>query len=100
MSFTASETGGEYNHVLTESEMPRHDHPENLMAKGDGGWNEFVTDSYGAMIDRSSNEFLSPKVKTNAAIVTAFCSTSSTGNNASHNNVQPFITTFFWKRTN
>lgn len=99
MSFTPGQTGGEYKHQLSEAEIPKHNHRENLMVKGDGGWDEVTTDSYGVMIDYNSNNFLRPGVKVNATATSAYCSTSLVGDSALHNTVQPYLVVFFWQRT-
>ena len=81
---TAEETGGAKTHTLTISEMPSHTH--NLGSKdstaGDGGaYNEeFIED---------------PADTTNGPNVTS----SSTGGGSAHNNLQPYIVVYMWKRT-
>ena len=82
MSFTAGSTGGEYKHKLTVSELASHNHSTTyeyatgLVATNGGGagWTHF-TASTGSK------------------------SVNSTGGNGSHNNVQPYIVVYFWKRT-
>ena len=81
---TAEETGGAKTHTLTISEMPSHTH--NLGSKdstaGDGGAfnEEFIED---------------PADTTNGPNVTS----SSTGGGSAHNNLQPYIVVYMWKRT-
>jgi hypothetical protein len=81
---TAEETGGAKTHTLTVSEIPAHTH--NLGSKdstaGDGGaYNEeFIED---------------PADTTNGPNVTS----SSTGGGSAHNNLQPYIVVYMWKRT-
>jgi hypothetical protein len=81
---TAEETGGAKTHTLTISEMPAHTH--NLGSKdstaGDGGAfnEEFIED---------------PADTTNGPNVTS----SSTGGGSAHNNLQPYIVVYMWKRT-
>ena len=81
---TAEETGGAKTHTLTFSEMPSHTH--NLGSKdstaGDGGAfnEEFIED---------------PADTTNGPNVTS----SSTGGGSAHNNLQPYIVVYMWKRT-
>ena len=81
---TAEETGGSKTHTLTISEMPSHTH--NLGSKdstaGDGGAfnEEFIED---------------PADTTNGPNVTS----SSTGGGSAHNNLQPYIVVYMWKRT-
>lgn len=81
---TAEETGGAKTHTLTISEMPSHTH--NLGSKdstaGDGGAfnEEFIED---------------PADTSNGPNVTS----SSTGGGSAHNNLQPYIVVYMWKRT-
>ena len=81
---TLEETGGSKTHTLTVSEIPAHTH--NLGSKdstaGDGGaYNEeFIED---------------PADTTNGPNVTS----SSTGGGSAHNNLQPYIVVYMWKRT-
>lgn len=99
MSFTTDSSGGEYKHRLKETEMPKHDHSENLMVKGYTGWDAKTIDQYGVMIDYTTKNYVTPKEKVYTAPVSAFISTGSAGDNVHHNNVQPYIVTFFWRRT-
>lgn len=70
---TVEETGGAKTHTLTESEMPAHTHTSIVPASGFGG-----TDGNGS---------------------TTSGSTGSTGGGAAHNNLQPYIVVYFFKRT-
>lgn len=99
MSFTTDSSGGEYKHKLLEIEMPKHHHSVRLMVKGYAGWEERTIDSFGVMIDRSTKNYVTPNEKVNATDASAFVYTGWAGDNVHHNNVQPYITTFFWRRT-
>jgi hypothetical protein len=72
------ETGGSKTHQLSVSEMPAHTHTEegSTQADEDTGW-------YGG--GATGNVY-------NAE------NTGSTGGNAAHNNLQPYITVYMWKR--
>ena len=79
---TAEETGGAKTHTLTTAEMPSHTHVEtnnSATTGGLAGW---------AARDTS----------TNTAVATGY-STEATGGDGAHNNVQPYIVCYFWKRT-
>ena len=81
---TLEETGGAKTHTLTISEMPSHTH--NLGSKdstaGDGGaFNEEFVEQYGDT--------------TNGPAVP----TSYQGGGSAHNNLQPYIVVYMWKRT-
>ena len=74
---TIEETGGSKTHTLTTSEMPAHTHtynePATIDNKQGGGDSNYVSKSSIA--------------------------SGSTGGGGAHNNVQPYITVYFWKRT-
>ena len=81
---TAEETGGSKTHTLTESEIPSHRHQVGSQdsSAGNGGAagnQEFVRD-FGSGIGNP-------------------CNTSFTGGGSAHNNVQPYIVVYMWKRT-
>ena len=76
---TAGETGGAKTHTLTVAEMPSHKHP---MARADGG----ATYQYS--------------YKNNVGHPTSGVAyTESAGGGGAHNNLQPYIVVYFWKRT-
>ena len=76
---TVEETGGEKTHKLTIAEMPAHRHP---MARADGG---------------STYQY---SYKNNTGHPTSGVAyTESAGGDSAHNNLQPYIVVYFWKRT-
>ena len=92
MSFTSNSTGGEYRHSLSEVEMPQHAHYEYMMVKGYEGWPDVDVDQYGVMIDYTSSNYVLPNQKVKATF------TNGSGGNIPHNNVQPYLVVFFWRR--
>lgn len=71
----AGETGGEKRHRLSNAEMPRHSHEYLQYGSGygaQGAYNE----------DNGTHK-----------------QTSAEGGNQSHNNLQPYITVYIWRRT-
>lgn len=77
---TVEETGGEKNHTLTINEMPKHTHSITAYA---------VSDSVsGPNTGLSSYPYTS-----------SLQSLGYAGNDKPHNNLQPYITTYMWKRT-
>lgn len=76
---TAGATGGAETHTLTEAQMPSHTHTAGGYTDVVGGSNYYVNvvgvNKYG-----SSN-------------------TGSAGSSQAHNNLQPYIVVYVWKRT-
>lgn len=72
----AEETGGAKTHTLTSAEMPNHTHSIQI---GD-------TDGAAGIADRSSSAVTS-------------MNTGATGGGGAHNNLQPYIVVYMWKRT-
>lgn len=98
-SYSAGSTGGEATHTLTVDEMPSHGHGQRATAYGYSGWASYTTDNYGVMFKNGSENYFSPNIKQNAANVSMFTSTSSTGGSQPHNNMPPYLAVYMWKRT-
>ena len=91
---TAEDTGGAKTHTLTEAEMPSHSH----LTVGDRTTNSRPTssDSIAVTSNQSSgnNDYnLFGGGTQNRGI------TNSKGNSEAHNNLQPYIVVYMWKRT-
>lgn len=88
MSFTTGATGGEYNHTLSYSEMPDHGHEIGIWDSSGSlktsPW-EFMTIYGSHHSDGQSHNVNS-------------IHTNGSGNNIPHNNVQPYLVVFFWRR--
>ena len=81
--FTINSTGGEYQHKLTTSEMPSHTHGINSAGQaGSTTWGYAIAWDGKASIETSSARI------------------SNTGGNQYHNNIQPYIVTYMWRRVN
>jgi microcystin-dependent protein len=76
---TVQKTGGEKRHTLTVNEMPSHNHH---FFRGTDGTNYF------GVTGKEPNGGSPYQVDT-----------SSAGGGQSHNNLQPYITVYMWKRT-
>ena len=89
MSFTTGSVGGEYYHELAYSEMPAHVHEIGVWGTSGtlktGAW-EFMTIQGSHYADGNSHNVNS--IHTNAS-----------GSGIPHANIQPYVTTYFWKRT-
>ena len=87
MSFTASATGGKYYHTLTTDEMPSHYH--NIA--------HLWTGSKGATMARNEAMISGYPEITNKGEYGK--DTVNVGGSKAHNNVMPYISIYFWKRT-
>lgn len=77
---TVEETGGEKTHKLTIAEMPKHHHTIAPQANYSGSLSERHTTAWEKCSSPSQN-------------------TSDTGGDGYHNNLQPYITCYMYKRT-
>ena len=100
---TAEKTGGEKTHKLTTSEMPSHTHT----IPSSGGHNHMGY--YRSVVSGGGNYVTLGASTTGDVTETANKITSSegahthtpnnTGGGTAHNNLQPYITCYMWKRT-
>lgn len=74
---------GEKTHKLTVSEMPSHNHKPS-------GYTYFLANTNGRF------SFASPGTESDGIFKTT--QTANTGGDQAHNNIQPSITVYFWKR--
>ncbi len=77
---TLEETGGAKTHTLSTSELPSHTHTATLMGNGE--------DEQQNLPAAGDNTDPSRTMTTNA-----------TGGGGAHNNLQPYIVVYMWKRT-
>ena len=77
------ETGGAKTHTLTIAEMPAHDHMQRRHATATGALSGITT---AADASSSNPGDLGPV-------------TGQTGGGGAHNNLQPYIVVYMWKRT-
>ena len=75
---TVEKTGGEKSHTLTSSEMPKHAHYTGVYT-GNGSSSHFAATGGDSLYSNTD--------------------TGQTGGSQSHNNLQPYITCYMWKRT-
>lgn len=90
MSFTTNSAGGEYKHKLTVDEIPNHKHAvyiQNTTSNAQVNapqWTVALPNSWKQYA--SDTKLFGP-------------SSGSVGNDTPHNNIQPYITVYFWRRT-
>ena len=85
---TAEETGGAKTHTLSTAEIPSHYHLS--------GYGRDATPRYGTTTGLSSVRIDNDG---NAYNSTSSAHTSSVGSGNAHNNLQPYIVVYMWKRT-
>lgn len=94
--FNASEkTGGSKTHTLTESEMPSHEHGplwQTFMPQGTGSLLLNDRGGDGFLVSDNCSNGVNGEWKGNDIMYNA-------GGGAAHNNLQPYITVYLWKRT-
>ena len=119
-----NKTGGEKTHVLTSSEMPTHNHnfsattsraslagnlynyavqSSNSGVNGDGIMKRVKTDGsigYATGSKKGNNADYTDTVRIDVSHThTVSGRTQNSGSGEGHNNLQPYITCYMWKRT-
>ena len=79
---TVEETGGEKTHTLTNNESPGHAHPISTYFYGTGNGSHISAAQGGIVTGAGSND-----------------SSTASGGGEPHNNLQPYIVVYMWKRT-
>jgi len=87
---TVEETGGAKTHTLLTTEIPAHNHLERGTTTATGNFGGLVRDT------SSGGTGGSPA---NVADCSAGFETANTGGGGAHNNLQPYIVVYMWKRT-
>ena len=78
---TVEKTGGEKTHTLTVNEMPSHRHTLLIKTAGSGTNEKYQWGADSVQKDNMGDNF-----------------TDYVGGGQSHNNLQPYITCYMWKR--
>lgn len=94
---TVEETGGAKTHTLTTAEMPSHTHVQNAHNHQILRERSATTGAATTLIARTSDT--SSTVDTNVFTENATPTNQDTGGGGAHNNLQPYIVVYMWKRT-
>ena len=98
---SVEKTGGASTHTLTTAQMPSHTHTQNAHSHGvrykdfagltatSGGWIVLRRNESGDGYDGTDGDGAISTTATN----------QNTGGGGAHNNLQPYITCYMWKRT-
>lgn len=85
-------TGGEKNHTLSVDEMPSHNHPSSDA-------HQIKTGGYGLTVTAAhANTVLRRGTPGSSSSDNPFFNTANVGGGQAHNNLQPYITCYMWKR--
>lgn len=93
---TVEETGGEKAHTLTTAEMPAHAHAlgTSISLTATGSASGGTTENGGISVAQggTTGRFTHP-------VGTGGGNSGSAGGDGAHNNLQPYIAVYMWKRT-
>lgn len=98
ISFNAGSTGGEYNHILSIAEMPEHDHDVVLSYTQQGLNNPWVRGRFAVTWTAYLDAGWETGVVRGNGGSGRFGIANTTGGSQAHNNIQPYIVTYMWKR--
>jgi hypothetical protein len=89
----AEETGGAKTHTLSIAEMPLHGHPFRTDGESDANSDASGGLSLNGDSNRNEDAFTGTPSATRGQQI------GGTGGGTAHNNLQPYITVYMWKRT-
>lgn len=91
----AEKTGGEKTHTLTEAEMPAHRHSKGHVNFSAGPGPSNPSSSWAGILQNSSWGINMPDLGSGDS---GYPQTGPRGGGSAHNNLQPYITAYVWKR--
>ena len=86
-TYPLGSTGGESTHTLTTEELPQHSH------------GIYGADSRSGNVTLPQPRFTYKDTGQTTSYVSGIMGTELTGNNNPHNNMQPYLAVYMWKRT-
>ena len=96
---TAEETGGAKTHTLVAGEMPVHTHTQNSHTHGAGANPLYVDANLGFTGTGKNPVVLDNTGSAVSSIAAATAVNQNAGSGGAHNNVQPYIVVYMFKRT-
>ena len=107
---TVEETGGAKTHTLASSEMPSHTHTQNSHNHTQDAHTHSIvvtrsattgtdTTETARSTDATSTILAATSGSTTATNQATTATNQNTGGGGAHNNVQPYIVVYMWKRT-
>ena len=91
---TVEKTGGTKTHTLTSTQMPSHTHTQTSHSHSISAYRSGGSSSFYINVETANTGTSYPTTSSSVAPTI-----NSTGGSGSHNNLQPYITCYMWKRT-
>ena len=103
-TYEAGSTGGEATHQLTVGEMPSHAHTATTQVAGNHT-HKIIADQVSSIgkadsiaCNQGVSQYTQKGITTSGGDHSHVISVGNTGNNQAHNNLQPYISVYIWKR--
>ena len=91
---TAGNTGGSETQTLTEANLPSHNHSITIAGGGNSGG--FIHPTFGSSFAQGDNN---TSISSNPFTTLPSAVIGNTGSGTAHNNLQPYVVVYMWKRT-